>query len=83
MIGGFEEDEGFWEVGFHLFLVLLTAMPLIFLTDYLATIAKVRDHAPIAFGLLIGIALGDAVVGSLRRRFRRTSAAGQPSSTEV
>jgi hypothetical protein len=75
---GFEEDESFWEVGLHLFLFLLFGLPLAFLIEFLARLAKVQDRGPAFMGLLFGLAVGGLLVGRLRRRFGETPATPQP-----
>ncbi|HEX6683693.1 MAG TPA: hypothetical protein VF062_12900 [Candidatus Limnocylindrales bacterium] len=71
MMRGFEKDEGFWEVGLHLFLMLLISLPTAFLLEGLAVRTGVVEHGPILFGFMIGVVLGNAVVGLLGRKFPR------------
>lgn len=76
---GYQQDESFWEVGLHLGLQLLLALPFAFLIDYLAELAHAKDKLPAMLGMLIGLSLGNWIVGWARARLHRSSHA-QPET---
>lgn len=70
---GFQEDESFWAVGLHLGLMMLFALPFAFLVDYFAELAQAKDQLQAMFGMVLGIGVGNRLVGWARWKLHLSS----------
>jgi VanZ family protein len=66
---GFRDDEGWWEVGAHLFLMIIPAMVLLIVTDEILKSWFGRSwELPSLLAMFVGIPLGDWVFHRVRPR---------------
>ncbi|MFU8852814.1 hypothetical protein ACNAW0_17775 [Micromonospora sp. SL1-18] len=77
MARGFEEDEGWWAVGLHLFVICAFAGVAIWLADVVLAVPLVKSYLPLVVGSLVGVTLGNQTFHGLRDRYLRRQRSSQ------